>query len=143
MSIRSVYRRMPVYLAVPLAVLASAVAALTLAFLGVMAVDSLLDAFHGRADLGDAFLAFFHAGPAIALLAFVICFSILANWHHPVSWRAPTFAFALSAISVWVLAHDFGGIGFAWYIPGTIAWLLSCWFLHRNVSAHPKHVIEA
>lgn len=143
MSIRFVYRRIPVYLAVPLAVLASAVAAVTLAFLGVMAVDSLLDAFHGRADLGDTFLAVFHAGPAIALLSFVICFSILVNWHHPASWRAPTFAFALSAISVWLLSHDFGGIGFAWYIPGAIAWFISCWLFHRNASAHHKHVIEA
>jgi len=133
---------MPAYLAVPSALLASVVAALALAALGAMAVDSLLDKFHGRADLGDAFFAFFHAAPAIAVLAFVFCFSILANWHHPTSWRAPTFAFALGAILVWVWAHDFGGIGFAWYVPGTFAWLLSCWFLHRSAGAHPEHVIE-
>ena len=97
MSIRSVYLRMPVYLAIPLALLASAVVALTLAFLGVMAVDSSLDAFYGRADLGNSFLAFFHAGPAIALLGFVFCFSILINRHHATSWLAPTFAFAFGA----------------------------------------------
>lgn len=142
MSIRSVYRRMPAYLAVPLALLISTVVALALATLGAMAVDSMLDKFHGRADLGDSFLAFFYAGPAIALLGFVSCFSVLMKWHHATSWRAPTFAFAVGAILVWVWANGLGGIGLAWYVPGTIAWLLSCWFLHRHASAHPQHVIQ-
>jgi hypothetical protein len=144
MSIQSVYRRMPVYLAMPLSLLASAVAALTLAALGAVAVDFLLDEFHGRVDLGDTFLPFFYAGPAIALLGFVSCFSVLMNWHRATSWRAPTFAFALGAILVWVWSsNDFGRIGIAWYVPGAIAWLVSCWFLPRNASAHPEHVIEA
>ncbi len=143
MSIRSAYRRIPAYVAVPLALLASAAMALVLAALGVVVVRSLLDGLNGRDDLDNTFLALFYWGPAIALLVFVFCFSILANWHHATSWRVPTFALALGAISVWAWARDFGGIGFAWYIPGTIAWLLSCWFLHWNTSAHPEHVIEA
>jgi hypothetical protein len=143
MSIRSVYRRMPAYLAVPLALLASAVLALTLADLGAVALDSLLAKLHQPGDLGDAILVFFFVAPGIAVLAFVCCFSILINWHHATSWRTPTFALALGAILVWVWAHDFGGIGIAWYVPGTIAWLLSCWFLHRNTGAHTEHVIEA
>jgi len=143
MSIRSVYRRMPAYFAAPLVLVASAVAALALAALGVIAVDSLLDEFHGRADLGDTFLAFFYAGPAVALLGFVSSFSVLMSWHHATSWRAPTFAFALGTILVWVWGREFWGVGFAWYVPGTIAWLVSCWFLHRNVTTHPEHVIEA
>jgi hypothetical protein len=143
MSIQGVYRRMPVYVAVPLAFLASAVAALALAVLGVVVMSYLLDRFNRRDDLDNAFLAFFYAGPAIALLGFVSCFSILMRWHRATSWRAPTIAFAVGAILVWMWAHDFGGIGFAWYVPGAIAWLLSCWFLQRNTSAHPEHAIEA
>jgi hypothetical protein len=143
MSIRSAYRRMPVYLSVPLGLLASAVVALALAVLGVVVVSYLLDGFNGRDDLDNAFLAFFYAGPAIALLGFVFCFSILVNWHHATSWRAPTFALALGAISVWAWARDFGGIGFGYYVPGTIAWLLSCWFLHKSAGPHPEHAIEA
>jgi hypothetical protein len=143
MSIRSAYRRMPAYLALPLTLLASTVVALALAVVGVVTVDSLLDEFRGRSDLGNSFLAVFYAGPAIALLGFVSCFSILMNWHHATSWRAPTFAFALGAVLVWVWAHDFGGIGFAWYLPGILAWLLSSWLLSRNASVHTEHVIEA
>jgi hypothetical protein len=134
---------MPVYLAVPLVLLASAVVALTLAAFGAVALDFLIGKFHRPGHLGDAMLVFFFAAPSIAVLAFVFCFSILINWHHATSWRAPTFAFASGAILVWVWAHDFGGIGFPPFVSGTITWLLSCWFLHRNASAHPEHVIEA
>jgi hypothetical protein len=134
---------MPDYLAVPLALLASAVVALTLAALGAATLNFVLGKFHGPGDLGDAILAFFCAAPSIAVLAFVSCFSILVNWHSPASWRAPTFAFALGAILVWVWPLDFGGIGFAWYVPGTVAWLVSFWLLRRKVSAHSEHVLEA
>jgi len=134
---------MPVYLAVPLALLVSALGALALAALGAVALNSLLEKLHGPGDLGDAVLAFFFAAPSVSVPAFVSCFSILINWHHATSWRAPTVAFALGASLVWVWARDFGGIGFAWYVPGTVAWLLSCWSLQRNVSTHTEHVIEA
>jgi hypothetical protein len=143
MSIQSVYRRMPDYLAATLALIASAVVALTLAALGAASLVFLLGKFHRPGDLGDGILAVFFAAPSIAVLAFVFCFSILINWHHATSWRAPTFAFALGAILVWVWARDFGGIGFAWYVPGTIAWLVSCWFLRRKLNTYSKHVIEA
>ena len=134
---------MPAYVAVPLALLASAAVALAFAILGIVAVDSLLDVFYGRADLGDTFLAVFYAGPAIAVLGFVFCFSALISWHHTTSWRTPTFALALGAILVWTWARDFGGIGFAWYVPGTVAWLVSCWWLYRKASTHPQHVLQA
>jgi len=134
---------MSAYLVVPLALVVSAIVALALAVLGAGAVDFLLDEFRGRADLGDSFLAFFYAGPAIAILCFVACFSILINWHHAASWRAPTLAFALGATSLWVWAHEFGGIGFVWYLPGIVAWLLSCWLLHRKSSSSFHHVLQA
>jgi hypothetical protein len=134
---------MPGYFAMPLALLASAVMALALAALGVVVVSDLLDKFNGRDDLDNAFLAFFYAGPAIALLGFVFSFSVLVNWHHATSWRAPTLALAFGTISVWAWARDFGGIGFAYYVPGAIAWLLGCWFLHKSSGPHPEHAIEA
>jgi len=143
MSIRSVYRRMPAYFAAPLALLASAAVALMLAFLGAVALDFIPGKLHGQGDLGDGILVVFFAVPSIAVLAFVSCFSILVSWHHATSWRAPTFAFVVGYILVWVWAGGFGEIGFAYYVPGTIAWLLSCWFLHRSASAHTEHVIEA
>jgi len=134
---------MPVYLAIPLVLLVSAVAALTLAVLGGATLVFLLGKIHGPGDLGDAMLAFFCAAPSIAVLVFVSCFPILVNWHHDTSWLAPTFAFALGAVLVWVWAHDFGGIGYAWYVPGTIAWLVSCWLLRPKLSSPSEHVIEA
>jgi len=143
MSIQSVYRRMPDYFAVPLALLTPAVVAVMLAALAAVMLVFLLGKFHRPGDLGDATLAFFFVAPSIAVLAFVSCFSILVNWHHAASWRTPTFAFVLGAILVWVWPLDFGGIGFAWYMPGTVAWLVSCWLLRRKVSAHSDHVIEA
>ncbi len=144
MSIQSVYRRMPVYVAVPLVLLASAVVAATLAVLGAEPLDLLLEKLFRRpGDLGLGLLVWFCAVPSIAVLSFVFCFSVLINWYHPTSWRAPTFAFALGATSIWLWGRDFGGVGFGWYIPGIIAWLVSCWLVHRSASTHLKHVIEA
>jgi hypothetical protein len=145
MSIQSAYRRIPVYLAIPLVLLVSAVAALTLAVLGEATLVFLLGKIHGPGDLGDAMLAFFCAAPSIAVLVFVSCFSILVNWHHATSWRTPTFAFILGAILVWVWPLDFGGAGFAWYVPGAVAWLVSCWLFHRRPTPtpHTNHVLQA
>ena len=142
MSIRSGYRRMPAYLAVPLALLVSAVAALVLAVLGSVVVDSFLDGLRGTADLGHSFLAFVYAAPGIGLLAFVFCFSVFTNCYHAASWLTPTFAFALGTILVWLWTRDFGGVGFLWYLPGATAWLISCWFLHRRSISHSKHVLQ-
>jgi|SRR5271166_904147 len=142
MSIRSAYRRMPAYFAVPLALLASAVAAVTLAALGTAALVFLLGRFVRSDDLDNAIFGFFFVAPSIVVLAFVFSFSILVNWHHETSWRTPTFAFVLGAILVWVWPLGFGGIGFAWYLPGAIAWLTSCWFLQRRSISHSKHVLQ-
>jgi hypothetical protein len=134
---------MPDYVAAPLALVASAVVALTLAVLGGVTLVFLLGKIHGPGDLGDAMLAFFDAAPSFAVLAFVSCFSILVNWHHATSWRTPTFAFVLGAILVWIWPLDFGGSGLAWYMPGAVAWLVSCWLLHRRPTPHTNHVLQA
>lgn len=143
MTIGSSYRRIPGHFAVPLALVVSVVMALALAVLGEVTLVFLLGKIHGPGDLGDAMLAFFCVAPSIAVLAFVACFSILVNWHHATSWRTPTFAFVLGAILVWVWPLDFGGVGFVWYLPGTTAWLISCWFLHRTLIPHSKNVLQA
>jgi hypothetical protein len=114
---------MPFYFAMSLAFLVSAVVALTFAALGATVLDFFLGKFHRPDDLGDAILAAFFAAPSIAILGFVACSSVLINRHHAISWQVPTFAFALSASLVWAWAHDFGGISFAWYMPGIMTWL--------------------
>jgi hypothetical protein len=141
-SIQSGYRRIPDYLAAPLALVVSAIMALALAVLGGVVVDSGLDGLRGSANLGRSFLAFFYAAPGIGLLAFVFCFSGFINRHHATSWLTPTFAFALGTILVWLWARGFGGVRFAWYLPGTIAWPVSCWLLHRKSISHSEHLCE-
>jgi len=139
MSIQSIYRGVPGYLAVPLALLASGVVALAFALVGAYTLIFLF----GKGDLGYAITAFFLAAPGVALLAFVFCFTVFINQHHTTSWLTPTFAFALGTILVWLWARDFGGVGFVWYLPGTTAWLISCWFLRRRSISHSKHVLQA
>jgi hypothetical protein len=133
MSIQSGYRRMPEYFVVPLALLASPVAALIFALFAAYSLNFLLSkAFQNQDALGYAITSFFLAAPGLAILAFVFCFSAAINWHHSTSWRSPTFAFVLGVMLVWTWARSFGGIGFLWYLPGTIAWLVSCWLLYRK-----------
>jgi hypothetical protein len=142
MSIRSVYRRMPVYLAAPLALLASGVVASALAAVGALTLVFLLQRFQGP-DGPMAALLLVCTALNIAIPTFVSCFSVLFNWHHSTSWRAPTFAFALCVIltRIWFPFE----IVFAPFVLGTsaIAWLVSCWFLHRRSSSHSEHVLQA
>jgi hypothetical protein len=147
MSIQSAYRRMPAYFAVPLALLASAVAAVALVALGVLTLDFLLEKFH-VADGPGAGVLIVCAIPNIAVPVFVACFSILINWHHTTSWRTPTVAFALGAtlVGVWApFRMDVNDFLFAPFVLGTgaVAWIVSCWLLHRKLNANSEHVIEA
>jgi hypothetical protein len=132
---------MPDHLAVTLALLASCVVALTLAAVGAATLDFLLGKLHQAGDLADAILAFFLVAPSIAVLGVVSCFAVLMNWHRAISWRAPTFAFTLGVILVWVWGHDW--IGITPVVPGAIAWLVICWLSGRKVSAHTEHVVKA
>ncbi|MGA8212392.1 MAG: hypothetical protein WB799_02280 [Candidatus Sulfotelmatobacter sp.] len=142
MKIKGVYRRMPAYLAAPLALVASAAVALAFALVGAYTLNFLLGKLLQNQDaLGYAITAFFLAAPGVALLTFVFCFSVFMNWHRTTTWRTPTFAFALGAIMVWTWARDFGGIGLIWYAPGVLAWLLSSWFLHKRESVKPRYVV--
>jgi hypothetical protein len=144
MSIQVTYRRVPDYFVVPLVLLASAVAALICALFAAYSLNFLLGkVFQNQDALGYAITSFFLAAPGLAILAFVFCFSVAINWHHPTSWRSPTLAFALGAMLVWTWARGFGGIGFLWYLPGAVSWAASCWILHRKSNSHSDHIIEA
>ncbi len=135
---------MPDYLTAALALLVSAIGALALAIVAAFTLASVLERLHHYSDaLGDGIFAFFFAAPSIAIFSFVACFTLLMNWHHVASWRAPTFAFVLGTILVWMWARDFGGIGFVRHLPGISAWLVSSWLLHRKMSTPSQHVIEA
>jgi hypothetical protein len=113
---------------------------MTLAAPGAALLDFLLGKLLRRSsDLGFARLVWFCASPGIAVLAFGSHFSVLVHGHHAASWQAPAFALALGTIFALGVAHDW--IGFARYLPGTIAWLAR-WFLHRTLSAYSEHVIE-
>ena len=147
MSIKSAYRKVPTYFAAPMALLASAVAAVASAALGVLTLDFLLEKFHA-ADGPGAGVLIVCAIPNIAVPAFVSCFSILSNWHHTTSWRTPTFAFVLGAalVGVWApFRMDVNDFLFAPFVLGTgaVAWIVSCWLLHRKLSANSEHVIQA
>ena len=145
MSLLGAYRRMPAYLVIPLALAASALFVLMVTTLAVVGKLFLFQTLNGpnADDLGFVFFLVFFTAPAIAIFAFVPCFSLLINWHHTASWRIPTFAFGLSSILVWVWARNFGGIGFRPFIPGAIAWLTSCWFLHRRSTSPSEHGLPA
>jgi hypothetical protein len=110
MSIRSVYRNAPDYVAAPLALLASCLVGRILAALGAATFALLLGRLHHTDDLDNAIFAFFFVAPGIAILGFVSCFAVLMNWHRPISWRVPTFAFALGMPLVWAWGHDWLGI---------------------------------
>jgi hypothetical protein len=135
---------MPGYVAVSLALGGSALVGLALAALGVFTLDLLLRKL-GGVDGPGAGVLIICAIPNIAIPAFVSCFSILLNWHHAISWRSPTFAFALGASLFWVWAR-FGvtDILFAPVVLGTgaIACVFSCLFLRRKLTSS-DHVIEA
>lgn len=143
MSIQIAYRGMPDYIAVPLALLASAVAAAALAALGVFTLVVLLQRFEGP-DGPAAGVLLVVAMLNIAVPTFVSCFSALVHSHHVTVWQAPTFAFVL-CVTLTFMWMPFA-ITFAPIVLGTgaVAWLGSCWFLRRRkLNAHSEHVIEA
>jgi hypothetical protein len=131
------------YLAVPIALLASGVLSLALAVLITIPLDFMVEKLlHRESELGISLLVWFCAAPSLAVLIFVSCFSIVTNWHHATTWRTPTFAFALGTISLWSWARNFGGIGFAWYVPGIVAWLVCCLILRRKGISSTGHVLQ-
>ena len=137
MSILSVYRRLPVYEAVPLAVLCAAVGAVVLTTVGVATLDFFL-----TDGLGEGVLIVLVA-VNIAVSAFTGFVSVLVNVHHPTSWRTPSLAFAFCAALLWAVEPF--DIQFAPFMLGTgaIVWFVSCLFLRRKGAPSPTHVLQA
>jgi len=141
MSVRSIYRGAPNYVAAPLVLLASSLVGLILAALGAATFAFLLGKLHHTDDLDNAIVSFFFVAPGIAILGFVSCFAVFMNWRRPISWGVPTFAFALGVTVAWVWGHDW--LGVAPFIPGTVTWLGLCWFSNRKVNTRNEHVVKA
>jgi hypothetical protein len=141
MSLRSIYRDLPDYVGVPLALLASSLVSLIVAALGAVIFAFLRGKLRASDDLDNAIIAFFFVAPGIAILSFVSCFAVFMSWHRPIGWRVPTFAFAICVISVWMWGHDW--LGVTPFIPGAVAWLGLCWFSSRKVNTRNEHVISA
>jgi hypothetical protein len=76
MSIRSVYRNAPDYVAAPLALLASSLVGFILAALGAATFTFLFGKLHHTDDLDNAIFAVFFVAPGIAILGFVSCFEL-------------------------------------------------------------------
>ena len=142
MSVRGAYLRMPSYSALPAALICSA----ALAVLSGVILMILASVFHFTDDFVNGLFVAFVAAPSLALFVFVSCFSFAIHWHHPTSWRTPTFAFALGVSLLLSWAHDwlgFNRLGFIAFLPGGVAWLASCWLLHRRRNNFSEHVLQA
>jgi hypothetical protein len=113
------------YVAVPLAVLASLVAAFALAALSMLTVDLFLKP--SADDIGAAMLALL-VSLNVAIATFVALVSILVNQHHKTTWMTPTAAFASCIVLVRLLGPF--DVKFAPFMlgTGTVTWLGSCWF---------------
>lgn len=128
MDIQATYRQMPEYLAIPLAVMASAVVASALGVLGAFAVDFLFTKLSGFDGPGAGVLLIVVV-LNIAVSAFIATISILVNLHHRSSWRVPTLTFGSCIVLIRLLGPF--DIRFAPFVLGTgaVTCLVSCWFL--------------
>lgn len=139
MGICRVYRLMPGYYAIPVAVLASALASVILAALGVVFTDFLLNKYH--ADGPGAGVLVILVALNIVVPTFISVVSILINLHHQTSWLTPTLAFVLCVILIRMLGPF--DVQFAPFMlsTGLLACLITCWFLRRREVSLPEHVL--
>ena len=139
MSAQSIYRRIPAYWAGLLAVVISFCVAIGSGILGAFTLDFVLEKLDGPPSIGGGVLVII-AIPNIVIPVFVSLFSVLVNWHHAASWRAPASAFALGSILTWLWTPF--PVTFAPVVLGTgaLALLLNCWWLRRKGNPNPEHV---
>ena len=137
MRIRTSYRRLPGYVAIPLAVLVSLLVALLLAAFSAFSLELVL---RRPATVGTGVLIILVA-LNIAISAFVGLVSILVSYHHQTSWRIPTLAFATCIVVVrtmGVFEFPFAPLMLG---TGTVVWLVSCWLLRVKQITSPEHVL--
>ena len=128
MGVRTAYRKMPTYIAIPLAILLAAVLAVGLAGLSVFLLDALLTKFKGPDALGAGVLVILVA-LNVAVMTFISLVSILVGLHHKTSWLTPTVAFVTCICLVRMMGpFDFQFTPFL-FGTGLTVWLVSCWFL--------------
>ena len=141
MSIQGAYRRIPDYLALPLAFLASAIIALAVAAIGALTTGFLLEKLDGADGPGAGVLVILLVFLNMAASAFIGGASVLANLHPRSSWRIPVLAFVFCVILVRALGPF--DVQFAPFYVGTglVVCLLSCWFLRRKEVASTEHAI--
>jgi hypothetical protein len=134
MGLRKAYRDMPIYFAVPLAILFSAMLAIVLAVFSVFLLGFLLKRFNGPDGPGAGVLVLLVA-LNVAVMTFIGLVSILTSLHHKTSWLTPTAAFATCIVLVRMMGPF--DIQFAPFMLGTglSIWLVSCWFLRTKESA--------
>ena len=143
MGIWGAYRRMPSHFAVPLAAVVSALVAVGLAALGVVALDFLLTKFDpALADGPGGGLLVILTALNVAISAFIAVFCVLVNLHHRTSWLTPTSAFMLCILLIRIFLGPFG-LRFSPFLLGSGAavCVVSCWALRRNGTQAPQHVL--
>jgi hypothetical protein len=130
-AVLALYRRIPPLPAFVLSTLGAAATAVAITVAGVFAVMKVLDHF-GQSGLGAGILVV-TAIPNIILPSFIAALTLLMHLHGSASWRTPTFAFAVGAVSTWMWTGPFGA-RFAPAILGTgaLAWGISCFVLRRK-----------
>jgi hypothetical protein len=140
MSALTSYRRMNAYVAVALAVRLSSSIGIGFAGLGVVVLNSALQRNDFSGPIAGALLVC--AVPMLLVPVFVQTLSLLVNWHHSTSWRAPTLAFALCAIPTRILFPFSITIAPIILGRGALAWLLTCWLLRREGSSQSQNVVQ-
>jgi hypothetical protein len=138
MSALASYRRMNAYVADALAVRLSSSTGIGFAGLGVMVLNSALQRNDFSGPIAGALLVC--AVPMLLVPVFLL--TLLVNWHHSSSWRAPTPAFALCAIPTRILFPFSITIAPTILGTGPLAWLLSCWLLRREGSSQSQNVVQ-
>jgi hypothetical protein len=139
MDVLAAYRKIPAPPAGGLAGLFAGCIALGCTALGVATIGFVLEKFGGPSGMGEGILVV--AKPNMAVPVFVSAFCILIRCHHPITWKAPTVAFVLCAVSTWAWTRF--GLAFAPAVLGTggIAWLVRELLLVKKETTGPRHVL--
>jgi len=130
-AIFAIYRRIPALPAFVLATLGAAIFAVGITVAAVFAISKVLDHFGQSGPAAGVLIIM--AIPNIILPFFIVALTLLMHLHGRASWRTPTYAFVVGAVTIRVWIGPFG-VFFAPVVLGTalLAWGISCFMLHRK-----------